>query len=135
MCIILFHIGYVDSSSVVVEWVSDACSVMSDSLRLHGLESTRFLCPWDFPGKDTGLGCHFLLQGIFPTQRSNPHLLYLLHWQIVSLQLSHWEALWLLNVFLNPQQYLKTDNLDLCFFWDLEVTNIQHFLFLLKLRF
>ena len=34
-------------------------------------------CPWDFPGKDTGVGCHSLLQGIFPTQGSN---LALLHW-------------------------------------------------------
>ena len=46
----------------------------------------RLLCPWDFPGKNTGVGCHFLLQGIFPTQRSNLHLL---HWQAVSLPLSH----------------------------------------------
>ena len=33
------------------------------------------LCPQDFPGKHTGVGCHFLLQGIFPTQRLNPCLL------------------------------------------------------------
>ena len=33
-----------------------------------------FLCPWDFPGKGTGVGCHFLLQRIFPTLRSNPGL-------------------------------------------------------------
>ena len=45
---------------------------MPDSLRPHGLQPTRLLCPWDFPGKDTGVGCHFLLQGIFPTQESNP---------------------------------------------------------------
>ena len=32
------------------------------------------LCPWDYPGKNTGVGCHFLLQGIFPTQGLNPHL-------------------------------------------------------------
>ena len=32
--------------------------------------------PWDFPGKSTGVGCHFLLQGIFPTQGSNPGLLH-----------------------------------------------------------
>ena len=32
------------------------------------------LCPWDFPGKGTGVGCHFLLQRIFPTQGSNPCL-------------------------------------------------------------
>ena len=33
-------------------------------------------CPWDFPGKNTGVGCLFLLQGIFPTQESNPHHLH-----------------------------------------------------------
>ena len=37
----------------------------------HGLLPARLLCPWDFPGKHTGVGCHFLLQGIFPTQGSN----------------------------------------------------------------
>ena len=51
-------------------------SVVPDSLWPHGLQSTRFLCPWDFPGNDTGMGCHFLLQGIFPTQESNPGLLH-----------------------------------------------------------
>ena len=38
-------------------------SVMSDSLRPHGLQPTRLLHPWDSPGKSTGVGCHFLLQG------------------------------------------------------------------------
>ena len=42
-----------------------------------------------FPGKHTGVSCHFLLQGIFPTKGSNPHLLRLLHWQRDSLLLSH----------------------------------------------
>ena len=50
------------------------CSVMSDSLRPHGKQPTRLLCPWNFPGKSTGVGFHFLLQGIFPTQGSNPGL-------------------------------------------------------------
>ena len=49
---------------------------MPNSLRHHGLQPTRLLCPWDFPGKDTGVGCHFLLQGIFPTQGSNLGLLH-----------------------------------------------------------
>ena len=49
---------------------------MSNSLRLHGLLPTRLLHPWDFPGKSTGVGCHFLLQEIFPTQESNPGLLH-----------------------------------------------------------
>ena len=51
-------------------------SVVSHSLRPHGLQPTRLLCPWDFPGKSTGVGCHFLLQGIFPTQELNPGLWY-----------------------------------------------------------
>ena len=46
-------------------------SVMSDSLGPHGLWPTRLLCPWGFSGKDNGVGCHFLLQGIFPTQGLN----------------------------------------------------------------
>ena len=38
--------------------------------------SIRLLCPWDFPDKNPGMGCHFFLQGIFLTQGSNPHLLH-----------------------------------------------------------
>ena len=44
---------------------------MSNSLRPHGLYLARVLCPLDSPGKNTGVGCHFLLQGTFPTQGSN----------------------------------------------------------------
>ena len=55
-----------DSSSV-------GQSVVSDS-RPHGLQPTRLLCPWDSPGKSTGVSCQSLLQGIFPNQRSNPGL-------------------------------------------------------------
>ena len=40
--------------------------VMYEFLRSHGLQLTRLLCLWDFPGKNTGVGCHFLLQGSFP---------------------------------------------------------------------
>ena len=46
---------------------------------------TIALCPWNSPGKNTGVGCHALLQEIFPTQGWNPHLLHLLHWQFGSL--------------------------------------------------
>ena len=52
------------------------CSLPSSSV--HGI----------FPGKNTGVGCHFLLQSIFPTQGWNPHLLYLLQWQAGSLPLA-----------------------------------------------
>ena len=38
-----------------------SCFVVSNSLRPHGLQPTRLLCPWDFPGKSTGVGCHCLL--------------------------------------------------------------------------
>ena len=54
-----------------------------------GLWPARLLCPQDFPGKNTGVSCHFLLQGIFPAQGLNLHLLILLHWQIDSLPLCH----------------------------------------------
>ena len=47
-------------------------SVVSDSLRPHGLWPIRLFCPRDFPGKSAGVDCHFLLQGIFPTQELNP---------------------------------------------------------------
>ena len=55
-------------------------------LQPHGLQPAR-LRPWDSPGKNTGVGCHFLLQGIFPTQELNPHLLGLWPWQADSLPL------------------------------------------------
>ena len=42
----------------------------------YGLLPARLLCPWDFSGKSTGVGCYFLLQGIFPTQGLNPCLLH-----------------------------------------------------------
>ena len=59
-------------------------SIVSDSVWPHGLQPARLLCPWDSPGKNTGVHCHSLLQRIFPTQESNPSLLYcrqiLYHW-------------------------------------------------------
>ena len=59
-------------------------------LQPHGLQPTRLLCPWDFPGKNTGVGCHFLFQGIFLTQGLNSYLLQeIMHWQAGSLPLSH----------------------------------------------
>ena len=58
--------------------------VMSDALWPRGLQPARLLCPWDSPGKNTGVGCHALLEGIVPTQGSNPGLL---HWRRI---LYHW---------------------------------------------
>ena len=49
------------------------------SLPRCGLQPARLLCPWDSPGKNTGVGCHALLQRLFPTQGLNQRLLCLLH--------------------------------------------------------
>ena len=51
-------------------------SVVSDSLRPSRLQRTRLLCPWDSPGKNTGVSYHSLLQGIFLTQGLNLELLH-----------------------------------------------------------
>ena len=66
-----------------------SCSAMSDFLWPHGLQPTRLLHLWNFPDKNTGVGFHLLLQGMFLTKRSNPLLLDLLHWQADSLSLCH----------------------------------------------
>ena len=50
------------------------CAQSFPTLQPHGLEPARLLCPWDFPAKNTGVGCHLLLQGIFLTQGLNPGL-------------------------------------------------------------
>ena len=60
----------------ILEWVA-------------AFQPTRLLCPWDFPGKDTGVGCHFLLQGIFPTQGSNLGILHLRQ-ILLGIESSHW---------------------------------------------
>ena len=82
---ILPHLSSGDKTSILmhnvvcVYWVT---SVMSNSLQPHGERSLVGYSPWDFLSKNTGVGSHFLLQGIFPTQGSN---LGLLHWQADSL--------------------------------------------------
>ena len=77
------------------------CKASSDSycffaFLFHGdgldpclLYNVTNLCPSNFPGKNTGMGCHFLLQGIFSIQGSNLCLLHPLHWQADSLPLGH----------------------------------------------
>ena len=64
-------------SGTPIRWLLDLlkymCSVMSNSTRPHGLQPSRLLHPWNFPGKNTGKGCHFLLQEIFSTHGLNLH--------------------------------------------------------------
>ena len=78
---------------------------MSDSLQPCWPQLSRLLCPWDSPGKNTGVGCHALFQGIFLTQGPNPCLLHLLPWQAGYLlltppgkpKLKHTWGYWILN--------------------------------------
>ena len=73
-------------------------SVTSSIFCPSELELTRLLCPWDPPDRNTGVGSHSHLQGIFPTQGLNPGLLY--YRQILyqlSHQGSHNQTLWLSN--------------------------------------
>ena len=66
------HITLFRVSCPIQEVLVAQSLIESDSLQPYGLEPARLLCPWDSPGKDTGVSCHFLFQGIFPTQGSNP---------------------------------------------------------------
>ena len=72
----------------------ESCSLLPESLQPYGLQPANLLCPWSSPGKNTGVGCHFLLQGIFPTQGLNqglPHcsqILYTLQRKCISLCIS-----------------------------------------------
>ena len=75
------------------ESVSDF--VVSNSLQPHGLQPTRLLCPWNSPGKKTGVSSHSRLQGIFLTQRSN---LGFLHCRQILYHLSHQRSLYYIVV-------------------------------------
>ena len=77
------HVGWFNYNCNVLH----VSSVVSDSLQPSGL-----LCPWDFSGKNTGVGCHLLLQGIFPNQGSNPSLLYLLHCRHTFYHCTTWDT-------------------------------------------
>ena len=71
--------GKIHNSTTVVENITIPLGLITKLcltlLQLHGLSPASLLCLWDFPGKTTGVGCHFLLQGIFQTQGLIPHLL------------------------------------------------------------
>ena len=64
-------------SGTYIEWnESESVSRSIVSLRFHGLQPARLLCPWNSPGMNTEVGCCALLQGIFPTEGSNSGLLH-----------------------------------------------------------
>ena len=96
-----------------------ACSVMSISLQPMDCILPGSCGPWNFPGKNTWVGCHFLLQGIFPTQGSNPRLLHLLHWQADFTPVSPGKPFDILAMHLIfykiPTMWLRSKNIKVCF--------------------
>ena len=76
LCLIHLRLCPVLEEATVDQSAVLSRSVVSDSLPLHGLWPTRLLCPWDSPGKSTGVGCRALFQGIFLTQESKLGLLH-----------------------------------------------------------
>ena len=79
---------YLASTNTANVCACSVASVVSNSVQSYGLQPARLLCPWDSSGKNTGVGCHALLQGIFLTQGLNPCLLCLLHQHAGSLPLA-----------------------------------------------
>ena len=72
----LQEIWYSIDTKVDKYWESSNSLVAKSCLTLATPWTARLLCPWDSPGKNTEVDCHFLLQGIFPTQELNPGLLH-----------------------------------------------------------
>ena len=74
---------FFSSTFLTIPLTVQSCPTLCDPM---DCKPARLLCPWDSPGKNTGVGCHFLLQGISPTQGSN---LGLLHCRQMLYPLSH----------------------------------------------
>ena len=81
---------------------SEVAQSCLDSLRPHGLY-TRLLRPWDFPGKNTGVGCHFLLQEICPTQGLNLEAEVDLSLEPLLLRLCHENEIWWFPIAVHHQ--------------------------------
>ena len=90
----------IKTTAVRISSVQFSLSVVSDSLRPHELQHARPLCPWDSTGKNTGVGCHELLRGIFLTQGLN---LGLPHCRWIFYHLSHQG-----NPFIIREMWIKT---------------------------
>ena len=88
----------------ILVWMSESRSVVSDSLRSHGL-----LCPWNSPDKNRGVGCYFLLRGIFLTQGLN---LGLLHYRCTLYQLSHQDTTKYLYMNVHSSSILDSQNVE-----------------------
>ena len=84
VCTLVFRMWLDD----LIIWECCCCCLVAKSCptSCNPMEPDKLLCPWDFPGRDTGVGWHALFQGIFPSQGLN---LRHLHWAADSLPLSH----------------------------------------------
>ena len=101
--------------NVVLVWLGMCCAVLClvTLLRLTLCDTTdcsppRFSAHADSPGKNTGVGCHALLQGIFPTPGSNPGLL---HCRQILNQLSFQGSPWLSTCLIKSFYYIRTDEI------------------------
>ena len=70
------YISCLSSKETFNVYVCVSRSVVSKSFQLHGLQPSRFLCPWDSPGENNGVNCHSFLQRIFLTLGSNSGFLH-----------------------------------------------------------
>ena len=93
------HYRYLWRGKMLGEVCVCVCSAALSYLtlwQLRGVQPARLLCPWESPGKNTGVGCHFLLQGTFLIQGSNLHLTVscigrqILYWHVLIRRLTTW---------------------------------------------
>ena len=82
-CLSCIHSVFFPTYPLAFEHAKSVMSVVSDSLRCYRLQPSRLPCPWDSPSKNTGVGCHALLQGVFLTQGSNPRLSFCIGRQVL----------------------------------------------------
>ena len=100
-----------DLNAINIQWLR----LHTPSAGGHGLQPTRLLCPWDFPGKNTGVGYYFLPQGIFLTRGLNPSFLCFLHWQADSLPLPYLGSPWTVSniCFSTPEVRDRSDKVNI----------------------
>ena len=108
-----------DSAGTLVPNIPSVMEVLSqsNSLRPHGPQPTRLPCPWSSPGKNSRVGGHFLLQGIFLMQGLDLRLLCLLDWQVGSLPLLLAHSLSHVQLFVTPWTAARQASLSFTISW------------------
>ena len=80
--VVTFILSHTYTIIVVLICICSKLLQLCLTFKRYGLQPARLLCTWDSPGKNTGVDCHALFQGIFLIQGLNPCLLFLLRWQL-----------------------------------------------------